>query len=345
MKPSYYLPGLFWDGRTSCGDYRFDDHAKIRSDEGNLFVSRIISCGSEGDIANAARLVGGYRRIHLLNDCESFCHGAVPQSFCNLRVRQIAAYIAGMYPGAEVVVSKAILLKASELPRVTSLFDCLLLSDALYRKLLNLGCGFDRSGFPIIPKDCYAREPLEFMVDWDNRHSKFVSPPSESAICFFRDDARIYRRLATLERDISEYRRFGAVVEPDLTVTSDMDLAWQNMTMLINRLAIAFLAFNGIKIVANSRCGGTASRANLGLNPKGVVWASSTLGCADLPTRENFDYLVKMLALQPAHVMVYGKVDRLMHDQLSRMGIPWRAYPDFHALSKNRSRGALPAAA
>ena len=340
MKRSYFLPGVFWDGMPGQGLCESGARHEIGASGGTLFVSELFSHENRGDIERAVRMAAGFRKIGLLSDCRPCCPGSVPQSFYDLRLGQVAGYVKRMHLHSAVSVVEPALVFPEDPKRVNSLRDYLVLASGLYRRLKALGCRFDGRGFPVIPKACYVRKAPGYMVDWENRYSKYIGTPSETAICFFRDDARIYRRLCALERDLPEYRKFAAVVEPDLTVTRDMEPQWQDMTMLLNRLSIAFLAYNRVPIIANSRCGGQGSLDNFETHPNDVVWASSTLGCMNLASPEDLSYLSKMLTLRPSAVMLYGKTDRLMVEQLNRMGILWCTYPDFHSLCKVRDRFA-----
>lgn len=336
MKRSYYLPGVFWGGMECQAPLKGAVRCGVRDNEGVLFVSELFMCENETAVERAVRMTSGFHAISLVSDCRPSCSGAVPQAFYSMRIGQAARYVRKPHPSSQVNVVEPVLIMPAAPKRVTSLREYLLLADSLYRRLRALGCVFDDRGFPAIPGECYVRTAPKYMVDWENRCSSRVGRPAETAICFFRDDARIYRRLCSLERDLPEYRKFAAVVEPDLTVTRDMEPEWQDMMMLLNRLSIAFLAYGGVPSIANSRCGDRGSWVNLEAHPSGVVWASSTLGCANLASPEDLSYLTKMLSLRPSAVMLYGKTDRLMIEQLSRMGIRWYACPDFHSLCKAR---------
>lgn len=117
------------------------------------------------------------------------------------------------------------------------------------------GIQFNPQGFPMLQPQMYLDEWPELMVPYRDRKARFVHNPSHTVLCLFTSDMRIYPRLEKALDDIPEYSRYMGAVGSDLTVTSDMDLEWQQAIMLINQLYLATLAVNGVKIVQNLRCG------------------------------------------------------------------------------------------
>lgn len=58
----------------------------------------------------------------------------------------------------------------------------------------------------------------------------------------------------------------------------------------------------------------------------------------DISGQSDLDSLVDELAgCRSVAVMLYGKPDPIMEDQLTLAGIPYRRYDDFHQLSKKES--------
>ena len=117
------------------------------------------------------------------------------------------------------------------------------------------------------------------------------------------------------------------VIGADVTVTSDMDLEWQAEIMLLNQLFTATLAVNGIKVIANLRCGGVESEAFLSSIPQGVMCASGFLGCQKVPSVSDLGYLAKVVRVLPSKLILYGKSDCVAERQLTENGISWRRYP------------------
>ncbi len=125
------------------------------------------------------------------------------------------------------------------------------------------GIQFNPQGFPMLQPQMYLDEWPELMVPYRDRKARFVHDPSHTVLCLFTSDMRIYPRLEKALDDIPEYSRYMGAVGSDLTVTSDMDLEWQQTIMLLNQLYLATLAVNGVKIVQNLRCGSHSSGVNM----------------------------------------------------------------------------------
>lgn len=127
------------------------------------------------------------------------------------------------------------------------------------------------------------------------------------------------------------------VTGSDATVTADMDVEWQQAIILLNQLFDAVLAVNGIKLVQNLRIGMPSTLSCLLSVPEGVMAASGTLGCD--PTEEaDISYSVKIHTLKPSGVMLYGRHDPIMEQQLQKSGIPYRRYEDAHVQHKRIAR-------
>lgn len=204
--------------------------------------------------------------------------------------------------------------------------------------LVEAGVEFDDDGFLVIERGSFAENEPDFIVEYERRNS-LGAAPSRTAICFFESDERILRRFERLLDDIAEYKRFYAVCEPDLTVTADMDIEWQSVIMLANRLFVAILAVNGIKVIPNTRCGSAATRTLLSKLPSGLIWVSSSLGCKPAVDGSDLSFAAKMLRIRPRSVLLYGKEDPVVSDQLNRLGIESRRYPDAHAARRLSARG------
>ena len=203
-----------------------------------------------------------------------------------------------------------------------------------YLTYLNGKMDFSGNGFPVFTKEMLLDEEPDLIVPFYQRHNRVVKDPAKTVICFYSSDRFLYRRLEKVFDDINEYKQFQGVIGLDITVTEDMDIEWQNMIMLVNQLFLAVLACNDIKVVMNSRIGSPASLSNLNGFPKRSLCATSFLGCNRLSSENDYSFLKKVLALLPSKLLIYGKHDTLAEAQLSRLGIDYRIYADFHRLSK-----------
>ena len=218
---------------------------------------------------------------------------------------------------------------------IANLDQMLALIDEYALFLGDKGVKFNDGGFPLLEHEVFVDEWPESMVPYKYRNCSLVTDASQTALCFFAPDAQIYPRLEKLLSEIDSYREYHCVVMPDVTVTSDMEPDWQDLIMLLNQLAMAVLAVSGIKVMPNTRCGSPSSARNLLSIPKGVIWASGSLGCAGVGGDADASFIAKVLPLQPAGIAIYGKEDPILEAQLDRMGIPMRRYADVHTRYKS----------
>ncbi|MGI6033438.1 MAG: DUF4417 domain-containing protein [Coriobacteriales bacterium] len=162
---------------------------------------------------------------------------------------------------------------------ISKLTDIMEFIDRCTGYLADRGVGFDALGFPTVDKSWYLDEIPDQMVTYRDRNNGYIRDRSRTVICFFCEDERIYPRFENLFEDLEEYRSFMGVVGADVTVTSDMDIEWQEALMLANQLFAAVLGVSGVKIVQNLRCGSVETLRCLSSVPKGILCASGTLGC------------------------------------------------------------------
>lgn len=220
---------------------------------------------------------------------------------------------------------------------ISSLIDIMVLIDKCVAYLEGRGCRFDGDGFPILKRECFIDSWPNQLVPYRNRKSRIVEDPLKTALCFYCEDKRIYPRFEKLLDDIPEYRRFLGVVATDVTVTVDMDIEWQREIMLLNQLFMAIVAVNGVKVALNLRCGSHETLSCFDSVPPGVMCASGTLGCAPTVSSLDMSYLEKILRVRPSGVLLYGKKDSVMEDQLNVAGVPYRRYDDVHRIMQKES--------
>ncbi len=196
---------------------------------------------------------------------------------------------------------------------------------------------FAPDGWPIMEREWFLDVWPDELVPYPNRNNKLYHNKHNSTLCYYCADNRIYPRFNNLFQEIGSYKAFQGVVGPDITVTRDMDIELQQSIMLANQLFMAILAVNGIKVVLNTRCGGLATVSCFRYLPKGIMCASGFLGCSNSrTTSEASIYVNKVLSLRPSKLLVYGKQDELVNQQLDTLGINYRYYEDFHRISCRR---------
>ncbi|OXN01731.1 DUF4417 domain-containing protein [Bifidobacterium vansinderenii] len=216
---------------------------------------------------------------------------------------------------------------------ISTALDLIRLIENYQQYLKQHGVHFDDQGFPSMQSEWYLDRWPDQVVTYRERKSRLVTDPSRTALCFYCADERIYPRWERVLNELDEYRPFMGVIGSDVTVTLDMDLEWQRATILLNQLFDTVLAVNGIKLIQNLRIGSPSTLSCLLGVPEGVMAASGTLGCA-LTSDGDLSYAVKLHTLKPSKVVLYGKRDPIMAQQLHSASIPYRWYRDAHALYK-----------
>lgn len=220
---------------------------------------------------------------------------------------------------------------------IHNIADLLETVNSLY-ELINGAIEFDSDGWPIFCKNHFLSEWPEDMVTYDNRNSALILPKQTTLLCHFAGDRQNYRRFHKLEHDIPIYQEYLGVAFPDITVTRDMDIEMQELILLAIQLFAAVLAINNIKLVFNTRCGSTATLRSFRNIPRGIMCASSFLGCSSTSDMHaTAEYINKILRLMPSHLVIYGKQDLSVNTQLDILGINYRYYEDFHRRSKRRA--------
>ena len=191
---------------------------------------------------------------------------------------------------------------------------------------------FNKKGFPIFEEKYFAKDFPEDVVPFNLRKNKVVENKNKTVLCFYQPDKLIYARFCKLFNDINEYKKYYAVISPDITVTKDMDIEWQNYIMLANQLFIAILAVNGIKIIINIRNGVEDTLQNFISIPKNITVASGFLGCKKTEyLSDATEYLQKIFTILPNKLIIYGKDDKSLSIYLNRLGIDYKRFTDFHS--------------
>lgn len=214
----------------------------------------------------------------------------------------------------------------------------MLITDELYEKLQGK-ISFDSDGWPIFQQNHFLDEWPKDMVPFDHKYSSLIASRNETLLCFYMGDIQNYRRFKKVYEEIPIYKQYKGVVVPDVTVTDNMDNELQAVMMLANQLFAAYLAVNGIKIVFNTRCGSSKTIHFFKNIPRHVMCASGFLGCKNCEDPLSAaPYINKVLGLMPKKLIIYGKHDVAVDEQLNFLGIDYRYYVDFHTRSKCISR-------
>lgn len=221
---------------------------------------------------------------------------------------------------------------------ISTLADLLRICDTYTCYLKSHQIQFDPQGFPILERNMFLQEWPDLLTTHKDRQAWFVEEPAHTAICFFTEDKRIYPRFHRIFSDIIDYREYMGVIGADITVTEDMDVEWRRFTMLLNALHVAVLAVNAIPIIPNIRNAGSETLDMLNWIPRGVLVATSTLGCEQTKTSCDLSFEEKLLHLLPSGVLFYGKRDCVMEEQTKRLGIPFQRYDDVHMIHRRKKK-------
>ncbi len=215
-----------------------------------------------------------------------------------------------------------------------NLYDFFCVADEYTEYLKGKGFRFSPKGCPLFSQDMFLKETPEIMVPVGQRKNRRVVDKKKTVLVFFCADELIYRRLDKLLAEVDIYKEYMGVVEPDITVTKDMDLEWQFATMLLNQLAMAVLAINGVKVILNTRVGTERTFELLENLPKGVMIASGFLGGTSKYKKYDYMYIAKILRLMPKKVLIYGSCSKKTLEKLDMVGIDYKIYPDFRKMCK-----------
>lgn len=208
-----------------------------------------------------------------------------------------------------------------------------------YDYLLKHNFQFNKHGFPIFSREMFLQRWPEWVIPYKNRKHWVVGDYKKTLLCFYTPDRNIYPRLEKTAEEIDEYKKYMGCIFCDLTVTWDLPPKMQEYLILVNHLHAAFLATKGIKLVANLRIGGEHSSKCLAGIPTNVMCASGFLSCKNLKTDNDLSYIRKVMQVLPSKLLIYGKKDRIVEEQLYKNGICFKRYGDYN--ENRRSRPAV----
>lgn len=215
---------------------------------------------------------------------------------------------------------------------IKNIYDIFVLTDKYYAYLKDKNIEFDSKGFPVFTEEMFLSEWPNLVVPYSQRKNKRVTNRKKTVICFYDKDQKLYPRAEKVFDEIEELKSFMGVIGLDITITDDMDEEFQKSILLLNQLYMAILAVNNIKIIFNTRSG-SLNCDNLFNNvPQGTMVASGFLGCSLISTPDDYSYLKKILCFLPERLILYGKHDKVVENQLNMVGIDYKVYPDFHRL-------------
>lgn len=218
--------------------------------------------------------------------------------------------------------------------QISNLQDIFRVTDHLYQYLDNKDIQINDNGFPILRQDMFLDEWPDQVIPFAQRKNRLVRNPKRTLLCLYDRDQRLYPRLGRLLDEIDEYRNYMGVTGLDITITNDMDEEWQRAICLLNQLFLAVLAVNGIKVVLNTRTAALDASVVFESCPPNIMAASGFLGCSSISEVIDYHYIEKILTILPGKLILYGRQDKIVEEQLSVLDIEYRVYIDFHRLCK-----------
>lgn len=206
------------------------------------------------------------------------------------------------------------------------------MADWLESNLRGCGIDFDENDFPCFRRGFFSEDPPTDIVPFGRRHD---FDPMTTALCFYSDDRELYRRIRHLEEDIDAYREFASVMPCDLSVSPLMPIELQRFHLHFNALVNAFLAVNGVKIVAPTRWGSFSNLPLFRCYRESNVFSVGALGtlknCGAVKRMEA-DFVTAFCSMyHPQIILSYGKMDIYEKAAWGNGGAKVCEYADYHS--------------
>ena len=129
------------------------------------------------------------------------------------------------------------------------------LTSVLYEKLSKSGLKFTTDGYPAIPTEMLLRRFDDDVEMYPISHRHQAKKPNKTILCWYENDELLHRHINRLDDLLWEFREFYAVAGVDLSPCVNSDLLQQKSAILLSQLITAYMALNGIRILANFRTG------------------------------------------------------------------------------------------
>ncbi len=211
------------------------------------------------------------------------------------------------------------------------------ITEFLRETISKAGIAFNEYGYPIFQRDVILTECPKYIYPFSNRNA---SPEKkDTVLATFMNDLPLYRRVANLLNDLSVYREYMGAIGFDLTPAVNWDIHYQEMNLLLDQLATAYLTVNGIKITPNFRIGNLQTIHVLDSYPNNIPFAVGMLSCnRHRPTTLDMNYFkTKLLYKMPSMLYLYGHIPNEMISVLQELNIPYKKFIDFKTFSYKQS--------
>lgn len=197
------------------------------------------------------------------------------------------------------------------------------------------GMSFNEKGYPVFTEDMLLKELPEGVCPIGQTY--YVKDKSKYLLVSFSNDENVYKKLESLRNDVDEYLQYKAFGGFDLSPRINWDVNLQQFNLLLNKLADAYLAINGVKLIPNFRTGCLETFDVLSIYPANTWYSVGALGCGKGKIKINEMYLrTKLLVANPDMLIYYGKLKSEYAHILDEYEVKYKVFTDFQRLSRRK---------
>lgn len=197
------------------------------------------------------------------------------------------------------------------------------------------GVEFTEEGYPVFTEDMLLKEMPEGVCPIGQTY--YVKDRSKYLLVSFSNDENIYKKLISLQNDVDDYLQYKGFGGFDLSPRINWDVNLQKFNLLLSKLADAFLAVNGVKLMPNFRTGCLYTFEVLSIYPPNTWYSVGALGCGRGRIKINEMYLrTKLVVTNPDMLIYYGKLKPEYAQILEDYGVNYKVFTDFQRLSRRK---------
>ena len=197
------------------------------------------------------------------------------------------------------------------------------------------GVEFTEEGYPVFTEDMLLKEMPEGVCPIGQTY--YVKDRSKYLLVSFSNDENIYKKLISLQNDVDDYLQYKGFGGFDLSPRINWDVNLQKFNLLLSKLADAFLAVNGVKLMPNFRTGCLDTFEVLSIYPPNTWYSVGALGCGRGRIKINEMYLrTKLVVTNPDMLIYYGKLKPEYAQILEDYGVDYKVFTDFQRLSRRK---------
>lgn len=205
----------------------------------------------------------------------------------------------------------------------------------LEKHLREKGVEFTEEGYPIFTEDMLLKDMPEGVCPISQTY--YVKDKSKYLLVSFSNDENIYKKLMSLQNDVDVYLQYKGFGGFDLSPRINWDVNLQKFNLLLSKLADAFLAVNGVKLMPNFRTGCLDTFGVLSIYPPNTWYSVGALGCGRGRIKINEMYLrTKLVVTNPDMLIYYGKLKPEYAQILEEYGVHYKVFTDFQRLSRRK---------